>query len=56
MIESKTKCKMKHIPGREEVYLAVQISIITAKKLRQNHKLAYNLFPSGAFPEKIIEK
>lgn len=44
------------LPGREEVYLAVQISIIAAKKLHQNHKLAYNLFPSGAYPEKVIEE
>jgi len=45
MIESKTE-QNEYIPGREEVYLAVQISIITPKKLHQNHKLAYNLFPS----------
>jgi len=44
----------EHMPGREEVYLAVQISIITPKKLHQNHKLAYNLFSctgKGAFGE-----
>lgn len=46
----------QHLPEREEVYLAVQISIVASKKLHQNHKLAYNLFPSGAYPETIKEE
>jgi hypothetical protein len=45
----------KHLPGREEVYLAVQISIIASRKLHRNHKLAYNLFPSRAY-SKILKK
>jgi len=41
------------LPEREEEYLEVQISIIASKKLHQIHMLAYNSFPSGAYPKRL---
>ena len=41
----------RHLPEMGEVYLEVQISIVASKKLHQIRKLAYNLFPSKAYPK-----
>jgi len=45
----------QYLPQRGEVYLGYRNSIIASKKLSQNHMLAYNSFPSRAYPETIKE-
>lgn len=47
--------KNHQLPERGEVYLEVQISITALKKVHQIHKLTYNSFPSGAYPETVKE-